>query len=372
MIAGEASGDILGGYLMQSLKKITGDQVTFSGIGGEKMQQQGLESLFPMQELSIMGLLEIIPHIPNIRRRLRKTIRDIKNKKPLVLVTIDAPGFTKRVVKELQDTNVICIHYVAPTVWAWRGGRAKKMAKLFDHLMTILPFEPPYFTRHGLASTFVGHPVIESGIIEADGAAFRAQNNFSPNDKILCVLPGSRQSEIHRLMPIFADTISLLRESHPDLKIIIPTTASLKFQIEKYAPSFNVSYITNTTQKYAAFKAANVALATSGTVTLELNVAQVPTVMAYKTGSITGWLVRKLIKIPYFTLTNILLHKEVIPELVQQHCTPEKLSLAVENLLINDVARQSQVRAGKEVRAMLKPADAPPSEKAAQTVLRFL
>ncbi len=186
LIAGEPSGDVLGGRLIAGLKSLSGDNITISGVGGENMTAQRLQSLFPMQELSIMGIIEVVPKIPTLLARIKQTAADIIEKKPDVVVTIDAPDFCFRVAKRLAGHNIPIVHYVAPSVWAWRPGRAKKVAALVDHVMCLLPFEPPYFTREGVDATFVGHSILESDADGGDGQAFRARHNIPSDAPLLC------------------------------------------------------------------------------------------------------------------------------------------------------------------------------------------
>jgi lipid-A-disaccharide synthase len=233
VIAGEASGDILGGKLMTSLYQKLDGNVQFFGVGGPYMQEAGLESFFPMNDLSVMGLMEVLPKLPLLMRRLKEVEGDIRLKRPDALVTIDAPGFNFRVAKKLASSPFPIIHYVAPSVWAYHKDRAKKCAAFLDHLLTLLPFEPPYFTEHQLETTFVGHSILESGADVADGALFRQKHKIGQDVPLLCILPGSRAMEINKLTPVFAKSFEKLQRFFPGIKAVIPTLPSLLPQLKQ-------------------------------------------------------------------------------------------------------------------------------------------
>ena len=259
LIAGEASGDLLGARLMHALKKQTRGQVRFAGIGGPRMQAEGIELFFPQAELAHFGLFELLRHVPHIFKRIKQTIAEVRRRRPAALITIDAPDFCFRVARELKGEGVPLIHYVAPTVWVWRKGRAKKIAKFLDHLLALLPFEPPYFTKEGLGCTFVGHPIVESDAGQGDAQRFRAAHNIPFGSILLTVLPGSRMSEVSRLMPVYKNTVALLRAQHPALHIVIPTIASLADTIKRRAaigprlsPSFRAIRINTMLSRHRA------------------------------------------------------------------------------------------------------------------------
>lgn len=372
LIAGEASGDLLGAYLMQSLRRLGPPGLRFTGIGGPRMAAEGLELFFPQQELAHFGLAELFRHIPHLLKRIRQTIAEIARLKPAALVTIDAPDFSFRVAKKLKGQGIPLIHYVAPTVWAWRPKRARKVARFLDHLLALLPFEPPYFTKVGLPCTFVGHPIVESGADAGDAARFRARHKISATAPMLAVLLGSRAGELKRLAPVFAATLIRLRTRHPDLVCVVPTLPELAEPVRTLTRYWAARVIVteNDGDKYDAFKAATVALACSGTVALELALARLPAVIAYRVSPVTAFLYRRLIKARFANLVNIMHDRLVVPEFLQERCRPEKLAAACEVLLTDPVARATQSAELEQTAGWLGQGDAKPSERAARVVLK--
>ncbi len=373
LIAGEASGDILGARVMARLKE-RNEGIRFAGIGGPKMAEQGLESLFAMEELSLMGLAEILPHIPKLIKRINQTVGDVVKQKPDVLFTIDAPGFCFRVAKKLKGTKTKLVHYVAPSVWAWKPGRAKKVAGFLDHLLTLLPFEPPYFEREGLASTFVGHSVVEGEADKGDGEGFRKRYDIEKRDTLLVILPGSRRGEIERLLGTFCQSGIQLSRTYPNLKVVIPTlAANVESVCEAIKPwPIEVLVVEGDKEKFDAFAAADVALAASGTVALELAMAGTPNVIAYRVNPLTAWLVRRLLKSPYVNLINVVLGREAVPEFLQERCHPDLLTKALSELLSDESAAAEQVEASNEALKELGRGGDSPSGRAAEALLSIL
>ncbi len=372
LMAGEPSGDALGARLMAALRRETNGKVRFAGIGGERMAEEGLESLFAMEELSVMGLTEVLPRLPRILRRMRETVARIKALKPSAVVSIDATGFCFRVERRLKGLGIPLVHYVAPMVWAWRPWQAKTLAKFLDHLMTLLPFEAPYFSRVGVPATFVGHSVIEEPAERGDGAAFRRRHGIPPEASLLAVLPGSRRGEVRRLLPVFAATLLHLKREFPELHAVVATVGTVAEQVREAAASWPVPAVVvrGVAEKYDAFAAATAALAASGTVSLELALARRPMVIAYKANPLTVWIVRHfLIKVRYVTVVNLLLDREVVPELLQEKCRPELLSEAVARLLRDPEARRAQVEGSLAGLRQLGLDGPPPSLRAARTIL---
>ncbi len=371
IVAGEPSGDALGGPLMAALKERLSGDVEFLGVGGEAMSGQGLQSLFPISDIAVMGLAEILPRLGLILRRLRQTVDLALSEKPDVLITIDAPGFNFRLGRKLRGHGIPIVHYVAPTVWAWKPGRAKKIAGFLDHLLAVLPFEPPYFEAEGLSCTFVGHTAVSAAV--GDGKAFRVAHGIPADALVLGILPGSRQGEISRLLPVFRETATRLAASHPNLHLVSVTLSHLQDTVRAGLGSGDTPLtIVGADEKASAFAAMNGALAASGTVALELSLAAVPVVVAYRMNPLTMAIVRRMAQVDMVSLTNLVLEREVIPEFLQERCTPGNLTPAVEKILVDEQVRSAQIEAGRQVAAALGAGGLPPAERAADVVLQVL
>jgi lipid-A-disaccharide synthase len=373
IVAGEPSGDVLGARLMIALKRATGGSVRLEGIGGEQMVRAGLQSRFPMGELSHMGFVELLPHVPLLLRRIRETRQWLRTSPPDLLVTIDAPGFNVRLVRGLQNCEIPLLHYVAPTVWAWKPKRAEAFARTFDHLLVLLPFEPPYFTAHDMACTYVGHPALETMAGRPDGASFRMRHGIAPTAKVICLLPGSRAFELRRLMPLFCETVRMIGARHPGLHVILPTVAPVARMAEEgvRACGAPASLVVDPGEKRDAFAASDAALAASGTVAVELAVVGTPAVIAYRANPLSAAIVRRMVKVKYASLINLLLERAATPELLQQDCTPAAMADAVERLLADPAARAAQIAAYGEAMAKLA-VERPPSERAAAIALSMI
>jgi lipid-A-disaccharide synthase len=373
LVAGEASGDAIGARLMVALKELTGGEVRFAGVGGEHMRSAGLQSLFPMRELSIMGLFEILPHVPNLLRRIRQTETAARRMAAGVVVTIDSPDFCFRVAKRLQGSGIPVVHYVAPQVWAWRSGRARKIAKFLDHLLLLFPFEEKYFERTGLATTFVGHPLAEETINVADGAAFRRHHDIQADETVLAVMPGSRFSEISRHLPIFGATVNALAARQALRCAVIPALPALRREIAAAAENWNVRVVivdgSESEVKFAAMAASDGALTSSGTATLELAIAGVPMVVAYRANPVTVAVARRIVQVPHIALANIVAGRRVAPEFLQQECAPSRLAPALENILLDATVRHDQIECFRAVSRQLGIGGTAPSELAAQAVI---
>jgi len=376
LIAGEASGDFLGAGLMRALKAKHPD-IQFTGVGGSRMKEEGLRSLFPMEELSVMGIAEILPKLFSILSRIRQTSNEIVTAKPDAVITIDSPDFCFRVIKKVKSRgkSIPCIHYVAPSVWAWRPGRAKQVAQFLDHLLTLLPFEPPYFEVHGLDATFVGHPIVERLSRRGDSARFRKKYGIADSQKILCLLPGSRMTELSRLLEKFCVATDAVLRARPDMMIVLPTLPHLKKYIQDFfvGKGINPLVIDQEEDKFDCFASSAVALAASGTVSLELALTDTPHIIAYKVSDLSAWIGKRLIKTPYVNLVNILLDRALIPELLQEECRPERITHELFKLLDDKEARTQQLRGFRDALIMLGLGDPDtPSQKAAQAVLSVI
>ena len=375
LTAGEPSGDQIGANLMQALREATGGEVRFAGIGGERMQAEGLATLFPMSELSLMGF-EVVPRLPKLLARIRETVEDIRARRPDALVTIDAQGFSKRIGKKLKGAPFPIIQYVAPTVWAWKPWRARTVARYLAHLLTIFPFEARFFDRFGLPNTFVGHLAAERAgrAAEADGAALRARLGIAPDAPVLCTLPGSRRGEIRRHIELFGATVALLARRLPGLVCLAPTVPAVADRLEAAAKTWAapVHVLRDPALKYQAFAAASVALAASGTVTTETSFAGLPTVVMYRVNPISAQLFRFVLKtkwLRFASAVNLVLDREVLPEYLQHLATPAALAGAVERLMKDAAARAEQLAGIQEAVHLLSVGGERPSRIAARTIL---
>ncbi|MCK5518435.1 MAG: lipid-A-disaccharide synthase [Alphaproteobacteria bacterium] len=376
LIAGEASGDFLGAGLMRSLKEEHPD-TEFFGVGGNLMTEAGLTSSFPMKEISIMGIAEVLPKLIHILARIRQMSSEILKTKPDVVVTIDSPDFCFRVVKKVKSKtkSIPCVHYVAPSVWAWRPRRAKKVSQFLDHILTLLPFEPPYFEKHGLESTFVGHPVVERLSRRGNGEIFLQKHGIRGTQPILCLLPGSRMSEISRLLKKFCETATIVLQRRPDTVIVVPTLPHLKKHLEKFfvGKGINPILIDRNEDKFDCFSASTAALAASGSVSLELAITDTPHIIAYRMSPISAWIARKMVKTSYANLVNIILDRPVVPELLQERCEVEIISKEILELLESKDARASQLMYFREALIKVGLGDPEsPSQKAAKAVLSVI
>jgi lipid-A-disaccharide synthase len=371
VLATEPSGDLLGAALIRALGPAFGEAPEIAGVGGPRMAAEGVASLFPLSDIAIMGGFELIPHARRLLRRLRETVEAIRAFRPDVLVTIDGYGFNARIARRLADRSFPIVHFVAPKVWAWRPKRARVLAGLVDHLMVQFPFETPWFEREGLPTTFVGHPIIDAGADRGDARRFRAQFGIAEDERILTVLPGSRRGEVRRLLPIFGGVVERLAAARPDLRIVVPLADAVapvvRPVVERWAG--RPIALTGDGPKYDAFAASAAALAASGTVALELGIAQVPSVIAYRINPATHFIFRGLLKTPWVNLVNIMLQREAVPEHIQGPCTVEALVPAIGRLLDDPAAAEAQRAAGREVAAMLRLEGATPAARAAAMVV---
>lgn len=370
IIAGEQSGDVLGARLIKAIRARRPD-IEFAGVGGDNMAAQGVESLFPMRALALMGLLEVLPKIRELKALLRRTVEDIRAKRPDVLVTIDSPGFTLRVLKALKTSGIKRAHYVAPQVWAWRENRVKHYPGLWDELLCLLPFEPAWFAKHNLHGRFVGHPVLESGADTGDGGRFRAAHGIAADARVLTLMPGSRRTEVSRLLPVLEQTLRLLPEA---VVPVVPLAGPVEAAVRAATAHWPVQpiLVADTAEKHDAFAASDAALTKSGTSTLELALAGVPMLVTYRVNPVSAWIARRLIKVKYASILNLLLDRMAVPELIQGDSTPARLAAELHRLLTDRAAIEAQQRDCATALAMLRPAEGLPSEAAAAAVLALL
>jgi lipid-A-disaccharide synthase len=367
LIAGEPSGDRLGAALMAGLKALS-PGVEFHGIGGPLMQAEGMVSLFPMEELSIMGLVEILPKYRALKRRIAEAAADALACQPAALITIDSPDFCLRVAALVKQSrpDLRTIHYVAPSVWAWRPGRAAKMARHIDHVLALLPFEPPYMQAAGMTCDFVGHPVVSEPLASPEECAVMAGEG-----PLLLALPGSRKGEVSRLCPVFGATIARLKARHPTLRVVLPTVRGVEPLVRELTRDWAVApqIITDAALKRAAFAMADVALAASGTVSLELAANDCPMVIAYDMNRLTLWLMRSAARVDTVTLVNLVSETRVVPEFIGARCQPDLIAPALEALLADP---SGQTEAMKMTMQRLGQGGDAPGLRAARSVLAAL
>ena len=376
LVCGEPSGDQLGAQLMAGIRKLAGDKVRIVGVGGAAMAREGLQSLFPLDATAVMGLREVVPAIPKILARVRQAADFAVATHPDALVVIDSPDFTHRIARAVKkrDASIRTVNYVAPQVWASRAWRARSMARYFDLVLALFPFEVAFFERYGLKARFVGHPVIERRVRMTGGAGLRARLGIAPDAPLLALLPGSRSSEIRFILPIFRAAVEILAGKIPGLVTVLPTVPHVAAKVAAGTAGWPtpLHILQNETEKYAAFDAATVALAASGTVTAELALSRTPMVVAYRVGGLTFALANRLMTVPYMSLINILLRRAAVPEFKQYGATPQALAEAVANLCTNSNARAAQVEAMDAFAKMLGEGEEAPSLRAARALLEFI
>ncbi|MDA8586618.1 lipid-A-disaccharide synthase [Rhodobacteraceae bacterium] len=381
LLAGEPSGDKLGGALLTALKTLH-PEIDVKGVAGPEMQAAGMDSLFPMDDLSVMGLTEVLPKYPELKRRLNEATADCIAWQPDALITIDVPDFSLRLAKVVREKNpgIKTIHYVAPSVWAWRAGRAEKMARYIDHVLALLPFEPPFMQRAGMTCDFTGHPVVAAPrASDADAQAFRHAEGLQ-DAPIILVLPGSRRNEVARLAPIFGEAMRATSAQHPIAKIVVPASAPVASAVLEATASWPGHVLVldprddpnAEARKRAAFQAADVALAASGTVSLELAANATPMVIAYDMSWLSWQIVSRMVKLDTVTLVNLITETKTIPEFLGPACKPEAIARALNDLLSNPSAQAAQKEAMIDAMRALGEGGERPGLRAARSVLKAL
>ena len=340
------------------------------------MQAEGIKSLFNISDLAVMGLAEVIPSIPRVLRHINETVADIQKVRPDVVVTIDSWSFSARVHKKLRQLklNIPQVHYVAPQVWAWKKKRARTMYKYIDLLLTLFPQEPKYFTPYNLQTEFVGHPVIESEVVNGVKGDFKKRHHIPEENRLLLVLPGSRHNEVERLLPTFLEVVKQLHERYNDFSFVIPTVSTVAAQVKEMVKQSGlpIEIVEGTKERRDAFKSGDVAIAASGTVALELAIVDVPHIIAYKVPKLTEWLARHFIHIQFVNLSNILLGKEIVPELLQQDCCVEKIMYYVEQFMKHKPVYNQQMDGFEKVRKLLGMGQQTPSDNAAEAIIKTI
>ena len=375
LIATEESGDRLGAHLMKVLRQRLGDAVRFEGVGGLAMAREGLKSLFPIEELSIIGFSAVIKQLPKVLRLIRQTADAAVGTRPDMLVIIDSPDFTHRVARRVRarDPLIPIVDYVSPSVWAWRPGRARAMRAYVDHVLALLPFEPEEYRRlRGPPCSYVGHPLTEQLGLLRPNVEEQARRNGTP--PVLLVLPGSRRGEIRHHMAVFGEALDRLRAAGQEFELILPTMPHLLEGVRDGVGSWKVAprIVVGEPEKRAAFRMATAALAKSGTVTLELALAGVPMVTAYRTGALEAFIVRRALTVTSVILANLVIGENVVPEFLQENCTADKLAGALGEVLTDSPMRRRQLDAFARLDGVMSTGSQPPSVRAADIVLAML
>ncbi|NNK78763.1 MAG: lipid-A-disaccharide synthase [Litoreibacter sp.] len=383
LIAGEPSGDRLGAALMAGLKALNGD-ISFFGVGGPLMQAEGLDSLFPMDNLSVMGLAEVLPRLRSLLRLRDDAVADVLAQQPDVLITIDSPDFCLRVARKVKAaaSAIKTVHYVAPTVWAWRPKRAAKMTKAIDHVLALFPFEPPYMEAAGMGCDFVGHPVVAEPVAsEEEAEVFRVKHGLGENPIIL-ILPGSRMGEVGRLAPIFGEALRSVVKSIPKARPVIVAAGPVAARVRELVKGWpGQPFVVDPrgrsseraqTEKRAAFRAANLALAASGTVSLELAASGTPMVIAYDMNWLSRKMIKRMLRVDTVTLVNLVSETRAVPEFLGDDCKPTEIAEALVALVTDAEARQAQTEAGELTMERLGRGAEAPGLRAAEAVLRVI
>ena len=380
IIAGEDSGDKLGSAIIDRLREAFDGSINFVGIGGNGMMNRGLDSIFPMSDLSVMGLVEIALQYPNLKNRLNQTIQSILDEKPDILLTIDAPEFCFRVAKKIKllNKNIPIAHYVAPSVWAWRPNRAKKISEFVDHILALFPFEPRYFRDVGIKCDFVGHPIVTESLADEESIAeFKNEYSLTDEPLILC-LPGSRKSEIDRLMPVFGKTLEKFSNILPSARFVLPSTPNIYEYSKKYLGSMPKDVIFLSPEKIgidkylkfkkASFKISSLALAASGTVSLELAANNTPMVIGYDMGFLSRQIIGLMLKTETVNLVNLITGNRNIPECLGANFKSENLFLEMVRVYSNN---QNQIKDFRTTMDLLGQNNEPPNDRAANSLLKF-
>jgi len=375
VVAGEPSGDALGAALMAGLRRLA-PEVRFAGVGGARMQAEGLASLFAMEELSVMGLAEVLPRYAALRRRLHQTAAAVAAEAPAALITIDSPDFGLRLagLARRARPGLRTIHYVAPSVWAWRPGRAAKMARVIDHVLALLPFEPPYMHAAGMSCDFVGHPIatqVPASAAEIEG--FRAAHGLGAAQVVLA-LPGSRRGEVARHGPVFGATLARVLAARPGLRVVVPTVRGVADEVRTLVADWPGAPVVVEAgrETRAAFACGRAALAVSGTVSLDLAAAGVPMVIAWDAHPVTRMLLSRLLRIDTVTLVNLVSETRSVPEFLGPACRPDRLAPALMALLEDGPGRAAQTAAMADTLRRLGRGGEDPGLRAARSVLAHL
>ncbi len=379
-IAGENSGDSLAAGLIRELKAMkaeSGAQVECLGVGGPMMKAAGMNVLLPLDQISVIGIWEVLPKIPRLFKLFKAIAEEIIKQSPDAVITIDFPDFNFLLAKSLRKRGYKgkIIHYVAPSVWAWRKGRAKKIASFLDGLICLFPMEPEYFKPHNLKAAFVGHPIVETRVDAADGRVFREANDIPQGTKTLGLFFGSRETEFKHISQNIKISAAMVNDVITNIRFVVPTLPATEYNVQVLLRDFDLPFHISSNQafKWESFKACDVAIAASGTVALELSYAGIPHVCVYRMNPVTYLILRTMVKIKHAHLANILLNEEVVPEYIQGKCKPEEIAQKIIELYTNQQTRQAQLEKFKKVRELIGGSEEKkPSRKAAEFVLGII
>jgi lipid-A-disaccharide synthase len=375
LLAGEPWGDAIGARLIRALRDQARGELELAGVGGPHMARCGLSSLFPMHELAGSGFAEFLPSVPRLWRRLRQTAREVEHRRPDLVLTIAAPAFGLRLQRRLAGRPLLRVHYVAPQVWASRVGRAARLARDLDHLLAVLPFEPAFFERYGVPCSFVGHPIVEDMDASADGARFRRRYQLTADAPVLCLLPGSRRSEITQHLPVLEQAVALIWRQVSQLRLVLPTPAGMAPLVKRLVARWQlpVLVLEDRAERFDAYAASWLAIAASGDVSLELALSGLPAITIYRTATLPAWLARRLTRMPHVNMVNLILGRPAVPELLQEDCRADRVAAAAVRLIGDEALRRDQQAALAEAVGRLRGGDdRPPSQRAAARILELM
>jgi lipid-A-disaccharide synthase len=375
LLTGEPWGDAVGARLMQALRQQAPGKLAFEGVGGPRMASCGLQSLFPMEELALGSVAETLPLLPRLWRRLAQAAHEVDRRQTDLVLTIALPEFALRLQRRLAGRPLVRVHYGAPQTWAWREKRAARLARDLDHLLALLPFEPALFRPYGVACSFVGHPIFEEVPVAADGARFRRRYELPADAPLLCLLPGSKESEIRPHLLVLEEAVPLIWRQISQLRLVLPTTPHMAPLAKRLVARWKlpVLVLEDRTERFDAYDASVLAIAASGTVSLETALAGLPAITIYRAGPLTAWLARRLIRAPHVNPVNLILGRPAVPELLQEDCRADRIAAAATRLIGDEALRQDQQTALAEAVAHLRGGDErPPSQRAAARILELL
>jgi len=375
LLAGEPWGDAVGARLMQALHQQAPAALRFAGVGGPCMRSQGLQSLFPMEELAPGSMASTLLRLPRRWWRLVQAAREVDRRRPDLVLTIDSPAFALRLQRRLAGRPLVRVHYGAPQTLAWHEARAARLARDVDHLLVLLPFEPALFQRHGVPCSFVGHPIFEEMAVPADGVRFRRRYQLPPDAPLLCLLPGTEQSEITLHLPVLEQAVASIWRQISQLRLVLPTTPRMAPLVKRLVARWNlpVLVLEDRAERFDAYDASWLAIAASGAVSLETALAGLPAITIYRTPPLTAWRARRLIPAPHVNPVNLILGRPAVPELLDEDCRPDRIAAAALRLIGDEDLRHDQQAALAEAVARLRGDDErPPSQRAAARILELL